>query len=199
MIPAFHMSKNLLNIDCQSPVQFWDNPTRGLDSKTAVEFARTLRREANENQKTMVATMSQAGNGIYDEFDKILVLADGLVTYYGPRALARAYFEDMGFICPKGANIADFLTSVTVITERIVAPGMEEKVPNTPVEFEARYNQSAIHSQMMDDIVPPEKLVSEEENLALAVAMEKRKQHIPRSQSVYTAGLWDQIVSCTIR
>ncbi|RAK96058.1 putative ABC multidrug transporter [Aspergillus ibericus CBS 121593] len=183
----------------QSPVQFWDNPTRGLDSKTAVEFARMLRREADENQKTMVATMYQAGNGIYDEFDKILVLADGLVTYYGPRALARAYFEDMGFVCPKGANIADFLTSVTVITERIVAPGMEEKVPNTPAEFEARYHQSAIYSQAMNDIVPPEKLVNEEENLALAVAMEKRKQYIPRSKSVYTAGLWDQIVSCTIR
>ncbi|KAI2830529.1 hypothetical protein CBS147343_10393 [Aspergillus niger] len=183
----------------QSPVQFWDNPTRGLDSKTAVEFARMLRREANENQKTIMATMYQAGNGIFDEFDKILVLAEGVVTYYGPRALARGYFEDMGFICPKGANIADFLTSVTVVTERIVAPGMEDKVPNSPAEFEARYRQSAIYSQMMNVIQPPEKLVNEDENLALAVAMEKRKQHVPRPQSVYTAGLWDQILSCTLR
>lgn len=158
-----------------------------------------LRREANENQKTIMATMYQAGNGIYDEFDKILVLAEGLVTYYGPRALARGYFEDMGFVCPKGANIADFLTSVTVVTERTVAPGMEEKVPNSPAEFEARYRQSAIYSQMMDDIQPPEKLVNEDENLALAVAMEKRKQHVPRPQSVYTTGLWDQILSCTLR
>lgn len=55
----------------QSPIQVWDNPTRGLDSKTAVEFARLLRREADMNQKTMVATMYQAGNGIYNEFDQV--------------------------------------------------------------------------------------------------------------------------------
>ncbi|PYH80056.1 hypothetical protein BO82DRAFT_313773 [Aspergillus uvarum CBS 121591] len=183
----------------QSPVQFWDNPTRGLDSKTAVEFARMLRREADQNEKTIVATMYQAGNGIYDQFDKVLVLADGMVTYYGPRAMARAYFEDMGFVCPRGANIADFLTSVTVTTERIVAPGMEGKVPNTAAEFEAYYRQSSICSQMLEDIQPPEKLFDEEINLANAVLMEKRKQHIPRPQSVYTAGLWHQVVSCTIR
>ncbi|RJE21547.1 ABC multidrug transporter [Aspergillus sclerotialis] len=124
----------------QSPVQMWDNPIRGLDSKAAVEFARMLRREADDNRKTILATMYQAGNGIYDEFDKILVLAEGRVTYYGPRSLARKYFEDLGFDCPRGANIADFLTSVTVITERLVRPGWEEKVPNTPEEFEAVYH-----------------------------------------------------------
>lgn len=158
-----------------------------------------LRREANENEKTIVATMYQAGNGIYDEFDKVLVLADGRVTYYGPRALAQAYFEDLGFVTPKGANIADFLTSVTVVTERIVKPGMEEKVPNTPEEFEARFRDSSIYSEAMVDIEAPEKLAHEEELLKEAVAREKRKQHLPRPQSPYTTNLWGQILSCTIR
>ncbi|PLB46565.1 hypothetical protein P170DRAFT_363672 [Aspergillus steynii IBT 23096] len=183
----------------QSPVQFWDNPTRGLDSKTAVEFARMLRREASENEKTIIATMYQAGNGIYDEFDKVLVLADGRVTYYGPRSLARAYFEEMGFVVPKGANIADFLTSVTVVTERIVKPGMEDKVPHTPEEFEARFQDSVIYAQAMESIDPPEKLTHEEEDLAVAVASEKRKKHLPRPQSPYTASLWSQIAACTVR
>ncbi|KAL4769136.1 ABC-2 type transporter-domain-containing protein [Aspergillus nidulans var. acristatus] len=183
----------------QSPVQFWDNPTRGLDSKTAAEFARMIRREADENGKTMVCTTYQAGNDIYDKFDKVLVLAEGLVTYYGPRCQARDYFEDLGFVFPKGANVADFLTSVTVLTERIVAPGMEEKVPNTPQEFEARYRASAIYREAVDAIVPPEKLASEEEDLATAVAREKRKGHIPRPPSVYTTGLWAQIIACMIR
>ncbi len=117
-------------------MQFWDQPTRGLDSKTALEFAETLRAEANRNGKTIVATMYQAGNSIYHNLDKLLVLADGCVIYYGPRSSARQYFESLGFVCPKGANIADFLTSVTVATERITAPGSEEKVSNTPEEFE---------------------------------------------------------------
>ncbi|KAL2826319.1 ABC-2 type transporter-domain-containing protein [Aspergillus cavernicola] len=183
----------------QSPVQFWDNPIRGLDSKAAANFARMIRKEADENDKTMVATMYQAGNSIYDEFDKVLILADGLVTYYGPRSQARRYFEDMGFVFPKGANTADFLTSVTVLTERIIAPGMEEKVPNTPQEFEVRYRESSTYREAMESIVPPEKLVSEDEDLAAAVVREKQKRHIPRPHSVYTTGLWDQVVACTVR
>jgi hypothetical protein len=177
----------------------WDNPTRGLDSKAAVEFARMLRREADENEKTMIATTYQAGNGIYDQFDKVLVLAEGRVTFYGPRALAREYFERMGFDFPKGANIADFLTSVTVLTERIVRSGWEAKVPNTPEEFEERYHQSSIYRDQIDTMEPTEKLVHEIDDLELAVAREKRKHHMPRQKSVYTAGLWEQVGSCTVR
>ncbi|KAJ6023722.1 hypothetical protein N7540_004519 [Penicillium herquei] len=183
----------------QSPVQMWDNPTRGLDSKAAVEFARLLRREADENDKTIITTTYQAGNGIYDQFDKVLVLADGRVTYYGPRALAKSYFEDLGFICPKGANIADYLTSVTVLTERIVRPGWEETVPNTAEDFEARYQASSICNEERDAIQSPEKLTYETEDLKLAVSSEKKKQHLPRQQSVYTAGIWSQIRACTLR
>ncbi|KAE8354612.1 ABC-2 type transporter-domain-containing protein [Aspergillus coremiiformis] len=183
----------------KSPVQFWDNPTRGLDSKSAVEFARLLRREADENDKTMVATMYQAGNGIYNEFDKILVLAEGRVIYYGPGTMARGYFEEMGFAFPKGANVADFLTSVTVLTERIVRPGMEGKVPNTAEDFESQFLASDICTQMSDAIEPPEKLQYEKNDLAMAVANEKKKQHIPRPHSVYTTSLWSQIAACTVR
>ncbi|KAJ5237041.1 hypothetical protein N7489_007132 [Penicillium chrysogenum] len=183
----------------QSPVQMWDNPTRGLDSKSAVEFARMLRREADRNDKTIITTTYQAGNGIYDQFDKVLVLAEGRVTYYGPRRIARKYFEDLGFICPKGANIADFLTSVTVVTERTIRSGWEEKVPNTPEDFETCYQNSSICKDQMCSIVDPEKLSYEAEDLQLAVTSEKRKQHIPRNSSVYTANLWDQIAACALR
>lgn len=183
----------------QSPVQFWDNPTRGLDSKTAAEFGCMLRQEADTNGKTIVATMYQAGNTVYDQFDKILVLAEGRVIYYGPRSMAQQYFEDLGFITPKGANIADFLTSVTVLTERIVQPGLEDKVPSTPDEFEARFRETAIYSQVMGAIEPPEKLTHEIEDMKLAVSTEKRKQHFPRSQSVYTASIWEQIQTCSLR
>ncbi|KAJ6111330.1 hypothetical protein N7523_007391 [Penicillium sp. IBT 18751x] len=183
----------------QSPVQMWDNPTRGLDSKAALEFARMLRREADQNKKTIVVTTYQAGNGIYDQFDKVLVLAEGKVTYYGPRSMAKGYFESLGFMCPKGANIADYLTSVTVLTERTVRAGWERKVPSTPEEFESFYRGSAIYTTQMDAIQSPEKLSHETEDLEIAVAAEKKKQHLPRMQSVYTAGFWNQVGSCTVR
>ncbi|GKU09890.1 unnamed protein product, partial [Fusarium langsethiae] len=119
----------------QAVVQCWDNSTRGLDASNALDFARVLRKHADEQQRTIIATLYQAGNGIYDQFDKVLVLADGHEIYYGPTVEARQYFEQMGFKCPPGANIADFLTSVTVDTEREIIPGYEATVPRTAHDF----------------------------------------------------------------
>ncbi|EEA25209.1 hypothetical protein TMatcc_006570 [Talaromyces marneffei ATCC 18224] len=183
----------------QSPIQFWDNPTRGLDSRTAVEFSQLLRQEANDFGKTIVTTTYQAGNDIYDQFDKVLVLAEGRVIYYGPRSLGRSYFENMGFVCPKGANIADFLTSVTVHTERVICDEMRGRVPSTPDEFEAAYHASKIYTDMMENIESPEKLQNEKDDLIIAVNNEKKKNHILRTHSPYTTKLTDQIISCSIR
>jgi ATP-binding cassette, subfamily G (WHITE), member 2, SNQ2 len=164
-----------------------------------VEFAQLLRQEANDFGKTIVTTTYQAGNDIYAQFDKVLVLAESRVIYYGPRALARSYFEELGFICPKGANVADFLTSVTVLTERIIREGMEEKVPSTATEFETAYHASDIYVQMIEAIVPPEKLENEKDDLVMAVTNEKRKSHIPRGHSPYTAKLVEQVAALTVR
>ncbi|KAK4151109.1 ABC-2 type transporter-domain-containing protein [Chaetomidium leptoderma] len=181
------------------PMQFWDQPTRGLDSKTALGFAETLRAEADHNGKTIVATMYQAGNGIYNQFDKVLVLADGCVIYYGPGSTALRYFESLGFVCPRGANIADFLTSVTVTTERVIAPGAEERVPNTPREFERAYQESSVCRHMRETEQPVETLAAEVDDFEAAVQREKKQRRVDGKRSVYTVGLRDQIANCTIR
>jgi ABC-type multidrug transport system ATPase subunit len=181
-------------------MQFWDQPTRGLDSKTALQFADTLRAEADQNGRTIVATMYQAGNGIYNQFDKVLVLADGCVIYYGPVSAARGYFESLGFVCPKGANVADFLTSVTVTTERIIAAGARGKaVPNTPQEFERAYQKSLLCRQMRQTEQPVDILGAEVDALENAVQGEKKQRRVNGKRSAYTVGLRDQIVNCTIR
>lgn len=174
-------------------MQFWDQPTRGLDSKTALEFANTLRQDADHNGRTILATMYQAGNAIYDNFDKVLVLAEGRVIYYGPRSTARSYFEELGFICPKGANIADFLTSVTVETERALRPGMEEKAPRTPEEFESVLKGSAMYQRIIDSATDPDTLGAETDELRDAVQREQQ------GSSVYTVSLFRQIHNCVIR
>lgn len=181
-------------------MQLWDQPTRGLDSKTALELARTMRKDA-DNGKSIVMTTYQAGNGIFDEFDKVLVLAEGRVMYYGHRATAKAYFEAMGFVCPRGANVADFLTSVTVRTERIVAQGFEGRVPDTPEEFEEAYQESDVCRKMAESFQDPAHLEAQVEELRLATEQEKRMRKLgsffPRS--VYTAGMREQISNATIR
>ena len=39
----------------------------------------------------------QAGEGIYDLFDKVMVLDHGRQVYFGPPSAARGYFESLGF------------------------------------------------------------------------------------------------------
>ncbi|EFX03933.1 ABC multidrug transporter [Grosmannia clavigera kw1407] len=183
----------------QSPVQFWDQPTRGLDSKTALEFIEFLRAEADQRRKTIVVTTYQASNGIFDKFDKVLVLASGCVIYYGPLNQSRRYFEALGFVCAKGANTADFLTSVTVLTERIIAAGFEGKVPSTAYEFEEAYQNSQIHRVMQDIQKPIHSLEKEVDHLKEAVRREKKARYYDKNRSVYTSGLVSQVLNCTVR
>lgn len=160
-----------------------------------------MRRDA-DNGKSIIWTTYQAGNGIFDEFDKVLVLAEGRVIYYGRRETARAYFEALGFVCPRGANIADFLTSVTVKTERVVAPGMEGRVPDTAEEFEKAYQGSDVCGQMAAEFQDPSHLEDQVQELRVATDREKRMRRLGASKvprSVYTAGMREQIVNATIR
>ena len=91
---------------------FWDNSTRGLDANTALQFVRAVRKLTDLFGLTSVLTLYQAGNGIYETFDKILVLEQGEQLFYGPSKAARPFMEDLGFVCADGANVADFLTGM---------------------------------------------------------------------------------------
>lgn len=159
-----------------------------------------LRRTAQEQKKSIVATFYQTGNGLYDQFDKVLVLCEGRTIYYGPRALAKSYFEDMGFVCPPGGAVADFLTAVPVHTERVIRSGFENKVPNTAEEFESRYYKSAIWQAMDQETVDCNSLSYEIDNLRDVMTLERQRSPLLwKMQSVYTVSLMHQVWACTIR
>ncbi|XEV04742.1 hypothetical protein FSHL1_010029 [Fusarium sambucinum] len=187
----------------QAPVQCWDNSTRGLDASNALDFARVLRKQTDEQQRTIIATLYQAGNGIYDQFDKVLVLADGREIYYGPSAEAKQYFENMGFKCPPGANIADFLTSVTVDTEREIIPGYEATVPQTAHDFEQRYKASETFQRMklLAKSRNQESLAAEVDGLRISNSEEKSRtiSAISRATSPYLVSFFQQVWICAIR
>jgi ATP-binding cassette subfamily G (WHITE) protein 2 (SNQ2) len=112
--------------------------------------------------------------------------------------MAKQYFEDLGFLCPPGANIADFLTSVTVRTERQIKPGFEATFPKTAEELEVRYKQSAIAQSMVQDIVDPADFAEQ-----TAALKEAYKQEQPKGvsflQGSYMVPLYQQIRACMIR
>lgn len=49
-----------------SPLQCWDNSTRGLDSSTALEFVKTLRLSTQYSGSTAIVAIYQASQDIYD-------------------------------------------------------------------------------------------------------------------------------------
>lgn len=185
-------------------VQCWDNSTRGLDASNALDFAKVLRKAADEEHRTIIATLYQAGNGIFNQFDKVLVLAEGQQIYYGPATDAKAYFEDMGFVCSPGANIADFLTSVSVPTERQIKPGFEGLIPETANEFAARFKASkAFQDHNASAISVTDKALHQEvEDLKYVRTIEKNRaasSWLSRQKSPYHVSLGRQIAVCTKR
>lgn len=135
-----------------SPLQCWDNSTRGLDSATALEFVKTLRLSTSLAGSTAAVAIYQASQSIYDIFDKVALLYEGRQIYFGRTADAKAFFLDMGFACPERATTGDFLTSLTNPAERLVRKGFENSVPRTPDEFAARWQASGERARLVRDI-----------------------------------------------
>ncbi|KAL4882075.1 ABC-2 type transporter-domain-containing protein [Aspergillus karnatakaensis] len=135
-----------------SPLQCWDNSTRGLDSANAVEFCRTLRTQADIMGCTSCVAIYQAPQAAYDLFDKVVVLYDGRQIFFGRSDQAKAYFEALGFVCPDQQTTADFLTSMTSPSEHVVRPGWEAKVPRTADDFARVWKASQQRSHLLSEI-----------------------------------------------
>ncbi|CAG8953551.1 hypothetical protein HYFRA_00010008 [Hymenoscyphus fraxineus] len=135
-----------------SPLQAWDNSTRGLDSATALEFVKTLRLSTEMLGSAAAVAIYQASQPIYDVFDKVAVLYEGRQIYFGNIHAAKTFFVNMGFECPLRQTTADFLTSLTSPAERVVRPGFEGQTPYTPDEFAAAWHKSEDRAQLMREI-----------------------------------------------
>jgi ATP-binding cassette subfamily G (WHITE) protein 2 (SNQ2) len=177
----------------------WDNSTRGLDASTALEWTKTMRAMTDILGLTTIATLYQAGNGIYDQFDKVLILDEGKQIYYGPREDAVPFMEKLGFLCDPAANRADFLTSVTVPTERLIAQGYEHTFPRNANEIVAAYDRSLIKPKMMVEIDYPDSAEAKQ-NTADFKEMEARDKHssLPKSSPV-SAGFYTQVQTAVTR
>lgn len=108
--------KRVSIIEClatRGSVFTWDNSTRGLDASTALEWAKALRAMTDVQGLSTIVTLYQAGNGIYNLFDKVLVLDEGKQIYYGPAAEAKPFMENLGFVYTDGANIGMGPTTLT--------------------------------------------------------------------------------------
>ncbi|KAE8394416.1 ABC-2 type transporter-domain-containing protein [Aspergillus alliaceus] len=132
--------------------QCWDNSTRGLDSRNAIHFCKTLRVQADYMDVASAVALYQAPQEAYELFDRVTVLYDGLQIFYGRVEMAKKYFEELGFECPERQTTPDFLTSMTSAQERRVKPGYEHKAPRSPEEFASRWRESEQRLSLLKEI-----------------------------------------------
>jgi hypothetical protein len=92
---------------------FLDEPTSGLDSNMAHEVMLCVRNFANKN-RTILSTVHQPSTDTYALFDKLLLLAEGRVVYFGAADNIVPYFTSspFRFRFESGSNPAEFLIAV---------------------------------------------------------------------------------------
>ncbi|KAG5644207.1 hypothetical protein DXG03_008870 [Asterophora parasitica] len=135
----------------RSRVHCWDNSTRGLDSSTALEFGRALRIATDLDHLSTIVSIYQAGETLYQLFNKVCVIYEGRMAYFGPASEARQYFIDMGYEPANRQTTPDFLVAVTDPNGRIPRPSYGP-LPRTASEFAEHFLRSSRGEQNRDDI-----------------------------------------------
>ena len=186
----------------KSTVICWDNSTRGLDASTALDYAKSLRIMTDISKRTTLVTLYQAGEGIYEQMDKVLVIAEGRCVFQGPAKDAKQYFVDLGFHCPERQTTADFLTAVTDPLERHFRQGYEDKAPKTAEELERAYQNSEAYQNVLRDVQRYEDYLKESDFVdakEFEEAVHEGKSKRVRNKSNYTVPFWKQVYACFLR
>ncbi|XP_017128226.1 protein scarlet [Drosophila elegans] len=92
-------------------ILFCDEPTTGLDSYSAQQLVATLY-ELAQKGTTILCTIHQPSSQLFDNFNNVMLLADGRVAFTGSPQHALSFFANHGYYCPEAYNPADFLIGV---------------------------------------------------------------------------------------
>ncbi len=121
--------KRRVSIACElvtSPsILFLDEPTSGilndyntilgLDSYNAYNVIECLVSLARDYQRCVIFTIHQPRSNIYALFDQLILLSKGNLVYSGPaQQPAIQHFAELGYECPLGFNLADYLGRVKI-------------------------------------------------------------------------------------
>lgn len=121
------------------PVLLLDEPTSGLDSASALGLMNSLDKLTQQGH-TIIATIHQPSSKMWQQFNRIMLLAQGKMVYFGQAHAAHTYFESLGYCCPEQFNPADYysiLLSRDFKNEFISTPpsveDMESKYKESPM------------------------------------------------------------------
>ncbi|KAL8988792.1 MAG: hypothetical protein Q9177_002186 [Variospora cf. flavescens] len=141
--------KRRVGIACElvtSPsILFLDEPTSGLDAFNAFNVVECLVILARNYNRTIIFTIHQPRSNIVALFDHLILLAKGRTVYSGPFTSCQRYFDRIGYPCPSGFNIADYLVDLTMHVGNAPAPA-EEREAAAPSETGTRTVNSSVRA-----------------------------------------------------
>lgn len=107
-------------------ILFLDEPTSGLDSFNAYNVVESLLNLVQRYNRTVVFTIHQPRSNIVALFDQLVLLSQGKLVYSGAQSDAANYFSQIGFTCPQGYNLGDYLVDLTMKANQILEDGSFE-------------------------------------------------------------------------
>jgi ATP-binding cassette subfamily G (WHITE) protein 2 (SNQ2) len=167
-----------------------------------LDYAKSLRIMTDIFEMTTFVSIYQAGEGIYDQFDKVLVIDQGRQVYFGPAKEARQYFMDMGYANFPRQTTADYLTGCTDPNERRYASEKynAENVPSTPEAMAEYFHKSDAARGMREEMEAYKKHLMQENPVEeFREAVLEAKGRGSRKSSPYQVGFFSQVAAIAWR
>ncbi|XP_047342652.1 ABC transporter G family member 9-like [Impatiens glandulifera] len=143
---------------------FLDEPTSGLDSTTAQRIVSTLWELAHAGGRTIVMTIHQPSSRLFYMFDKVILLSEGNLAYFGKGNDAMKYFSSVGYVPSVAMNPADFLLDLangilsdegnedpSDVKQALVLAFKNNLEENLKGELEATYNKNNNFNQRSEE------------------------------------------------
>nr|UOU03358.1 ATP-binding cassette subfamily G-like 7 [Brachionus rubens] len=126
-------------------ILFCDEPTSGLDSNMALMIVNTLAGLAKKG-KIVICTIHQPSSQVFDKFDKLCLLSEGQVAYFGDRESAFDFFKSISYECPLKYNPADYYIEILAVKRNNIS-----NVDNLQAICDA-YEKSSFHKETMESL-----------------------------------------------
>ncbi|KAK5973834.1 ABC transporter domain-containing protein, partial [Trichostrongylus colubriformis] len=125
-------------------ILFCDEPTSGLDSFMALRVVLALKTLSCKG-KTVISTIHQPSSQVYEMADRLILLANGQVTYQGSAADVAAFFDSFGYPSPKFISIPDRFMKIVCKDDDLSEEEYNNKVKILVEAYETSEEGKIVH------------------------------------------------------
>jgi ABC-type multidrug transport system ATPase subunit len=93
-------------------ILFLDEPTTGLDTKSAFNVMKFITEDAVANNRITIFTIHQPSSELFTLFDNLLLLAQGKTVYLGKATESISFFNNLNYCCPKNFNPTEYFLKI---------------------------------------------------------------------------------------